>query len=338
MNKAVLIINLGSPKNASVISVWKFLKEFLMDARVIDIPFLIRFFLVNFIIIPLRVFNSSREYKKMWNKFGYSPIHKYTKSLSNKINAKLDKNYTCYYAMRYQQPSLENVLKEIYNNNHDELIILPLYPQYASASTGSTIEKCYKIISKWWNFPRVSVINHFCNNNDYINCIVSNTKKINYLNYDHILFSYHGLPDRHVDKTYIDQTLCEDHSCEDGLKNDNKFCYKAMCYETTNLIATKLNLEKSKYSITFQSRLNNKWLKPFTDEVLEKLLKKNKKKILVLSPAFVSDCLETCIEIDETYKNDFIKSGGADLKLVPSLNDSDQWVNTVANIVMDYEQ
>ncbi|MBV19789.1 MAG: ferrochelatase [Cytophagia bacterium] len=337
MNKAVLIINLGSPRDANVLSVWKFLKEFLMDARVIDIPFLIRFFLVNFIIIPLRVLNSSKEYKKMWNKFGYSPIHKYTKSLNSKVNSKLGKGYTCYYAMRYQQPSLKKVLKEIYNNNHDELIILPLYPQYASASTGSTIEKCYEIISKWWNFPKVSVINHFCDNDDFINCFVTNTKKINYQDYDHILFSYHGLPERHVDKTYTDKTLCKDHSCEEGLKNDNKFCYKAMCYETTNLIATKLNLDKSTYSVTFQSRLDNKWLKPFTDEVLDNLLKENKKKLLVLSPAFVSDCLETCIEIDETYKEDFIKSGGTDLKLVPSLNDSDQWVNTVVKIVKNHE-
>ena len=337
MNKALLIINLGSPKDASVLSVWKFLKEFLMDGRVIDIPFFLRYFLVNFIIIPLRVLNSTKEYKKMWKKFGYSPIQKYTKSLNDKLNSKLGDNYTCYYAMRYQQPSLNKTLKEIYNNNHDELIILPLYPQYASASTGSTIEKCYEIISKWWNFPKVTVINHFCDNEDFINCFVSNTKKTDFLNYDHILFSYHGLPERHVDKNYTDKTLCKDHSCEDGLKEDNKFCYKAMCYETTSLIANKLNLKKSKYSVTFQSRLDNKWLKPFTDEVLDEMLAQNKKKLLVLSPAFVSDCLETCIEIDESYKEDFIKAGGTELKLVPSLNDSDQWTDTIVNIVKSHE-
>ena len=337
MNKAVLIINLGSPNSASVLSVWKFLKEFLMDGRVIDIPYLLRFFLVNFIIIPLRVLNSTKEYRKMWKKFGHSPIQKYTQSLNEKINKKIGKEYTCYYAMRYQQPSLNKILEKIYNNNHDELIILPLYPQYASASTGSTIEKCYEIISKWWNFPKVTVINHFCDDEDYINCFVSNTRQIDYNSYDHILFSYHGLPERHVDKTYTDKTLCNDHSCEVGLTQENKFCYKAMCYETTKLIAKKLSLKKSKYSVTFQSRLDNKWLKPFTDDILNELIEKKNKKVLVLSPAFVSDCLETCIEIDESYKEDFVKSGGEKLKLVPSLNDSDQWVDTVINLIRKNE-
>ena len=337
MNKAVLIINLGSPNSASVLSVWKFLKEFLMDGRVIDIPYLLRFFLVNFIIIPLRVLNSTKEYRKMWKKFGHSPIQKYTQSLNEKINKKIGKEYTCYYAMRYQQPSLDKVLEKIYNNNHDELIILPLYPQYASASTGSTIEKCYEIISKWWNFPKVTVINHFCDDEDYINCFVSNTKQIDYNSYDHILFSYHGLPERHVDKTYTDKTLCNDHSCEVGLTQENKFCYKAMCYETTKLIAKKLSLKKSKYSVTFQSRLDNKWLKPFTDDILNELIEKKNKKVLVLSPAFVSDCLETCIEIDESYKEDFIKAGGTELKLIPSLNDADQWVDTVINLIRKNE-
>ncbi len=337
MNKAVLIINLGSPSDPSVISVWKFLKEFLMDKRVIDIPYLFRFFLVNLIIIPFRVLNSTKEYKKMWNKFGYSPIQKFTNSLNKKINQKIGANYTCYYAMRYQKPSLDKILEKIYKNNHDELIIIPLYPQYASASTGSTIEKCYEIMSKWWNFPKVTIVNHFCDDEDYINCFVSNTKKFDYKSYDHILFSYHGLPQRHVDKTYTDKTICNDHSCELGISNENKFCYKAMCYVTTKLIAKKLGLKKSKYSTSFQSRLDNKWLKPFTDQILNELLDKQKKKLLVLSPSFVSDCLETCIEIDGTYKDDFIKSGGTELKLVPSLNDSDKWVDTIIKLIKKYE-
>lgn len=333
MKKAVLIINLGSPNNASISSVWKFLKEFLMDGRVIDIPYLLRLFLVNLIIIPFRVRNSTKEYKKMWRKFGYSPIFKYTESLTKKINSKIGNDFTCYYAMRYQNPSIHSVLKKIYENNHDELVILPLYPQYAAASTGSTIAKCYDVIARWWNFPKVTVINHFYDDENFINCFVSNVKKIDYSKYDHVLFSYHGLPERHVDKTYTDQSLCKDHSCENGVTEENKFCYKAMCYETTNLIAKKLKLSKKKYTVTFQSRLDNKWLKPFTDDVLEDMIELKKYKLLVLSPAFVSDCLETCIEIDESYKEDFIKAGGKELKMVPSLNDSDEWVDTIINLV-----
>ena len=333
MNKAVLIINLGSPEKPTVLSVWKFLREFLMDWRVIDVPFLLRFILVNLIIIPLRVFNSTKEYKKLWNMYGYSPILYNTRKLNEKLNEKYHNDFTFYYAMRYQKPSLEKVLKEIYNNNPDELIILPLYPQYASASTGSTIEKCNKIINKWWNFPKVRFINHFYDDPTFINCFTSEIKKINYSEYDHILFSYHGLPERHVDKTYSDKTLCKDHSCEKGISDDNKYCYKAMCYETTSLIAKSLDLKKKQYSVTFQSRLDNKWLRPFTDEVLDSMVTKNKKKLLVVSPAFVSDCLETSIEIQDTYKEDFINSGGLELKLVQSLNTSDNWVKSIISII-----
>tara|TARA_B100000676_G_C18019103_1_gene811481 strand:- start:539 stop:1546 length:1008 start_codon:yes stop_codon:yes gene_type:complete len=333
MKKAALIINLGSPKKPTILYVWRFLREFLMDWRVIDVPFLLRFFLVNILIIPLRVMNSTKEYKKLWRKYNFSPILGYTQKLKDKLNKHYNDDYTFYHAMRYQEPSLESVLEEIYNGNYDELVILPLYPQYASASTGSTIEKCNKIINKWWNFPKVRFVNHFYNDQTFIDCFVKNIKGIDYQNFDHILFSYHGLPERHVDKTYTDKSLCKDHGCEAGISDSNKYCYKAMCYETTNLIAKSLHLKKNMFSVTFQSRLDNKWLKPFTDEVLENMLSSNKKNILVVSPAFVSDCLETSIEIQETYRDDFIKNGGKQLKLVPSLNDSDSWAKSIIQIL-----
>ena len=333
MNKAVLILNLGSPEKPNIFSVWKFLRQFLMDWRVIDVPFLLRFILVNFIIIPLRVNNSTKEYKKLWKIYKKSPILDYTHKLNNKLNSLSNRNYTFYYAMRYQEPSISETLKKIYLNNHDELIIFPLYPQYASASTGSTLEECNKLINSWWNFPKVTTINQFYNDLDYIQCFSNNIKEIDYLKFDHILFSYHGLPERHVDKTYSDQSLCKDHSCEKGVFEHNKYCYKAQCYETTNLIASNLKLDKNKFSVTFQSRLDNKWLRPFTDEKLDKLLSLGKKRILVVSPAFVSDCLETSIEIKESYKEDFLKKGGEKLELVPSLNDSDDWAKTILNII-----
>ena len=333
MNKAVLILNLGSPKEPKILSVWKFLREFLMDWRVIDVPLFFRFILVNIIIIPLRVFNSTKEYKKLWSIYKKSPILDYTEKLNKKLNTLSDDNYTFYYAMRYQEPSISDTLKKIYLNDHDELIIFPLYPRYASASTGSTLEECNRIINKWWNFPRVKTINQFYNDPDYIQCFSDNINRTDYLSYDHILFSYHGLPERHVDKTYSDKSLCKDHACEKGVSEHNKFCYKAQCYETTNLIASNLGLNKKKYSVTFQSRLDNKWLKPFTDEKLDSLLKLDKKKVLVVSPAFVSDCLETSIEIKETYREEFIRDGGDDLQLVPSLNDSDSWAKSILKII-----
>ncbi len=333
MKKAVLIINLGSPEKPTIFSVWKFLKEFLNDGRVIDIPSVIRFFLVNFIIIPLRVRNSTKEYKKLWKLFGSSPLIHYTDKLTSKLNEKSGDLYDYHYAMRYQQPSIKSVLNNIYDKNYDEIIILPLYPQYASASTGSTIEECYNVMKTWWNSPKIKIINQFFDDDGYINCCVQNAKKINYKKYDHILFSYHGLPERHVDKTYTNKTLCQDNDCEYGVTDKNKFCYKAMCYETSDLIAKKLSLNKKDYTVTFQSRLDDKWLKPYTDKIMIDLIKLKKDKVLVLSPAFVSDCLETLIEISNENREEFIEKGGKDLKLVPSLNDDDLWVNTIINMV-----
>ena len=333
MKKAVLIINLGSPDQPTIFSVWKFLKEFLNDGRVIDIPSIIRFFLVNFIIIPLRVKNSTKEYKKLWKLFGSSPLIYYTDKLTSKLNEKSNGQYDFFYAMRYQNPSIKSVLNNIYEKNYDEIIILPLYPQYASASTGSTIEECYNVMKTWWNSPKIKIINQFFNDKGYIDCFVENVKKINYKEYEHVLFSYHGLPERHVDKTYTNKTLCRDNDCEDGVTEKNKFCYKAMCYETSNLIAKKLSLNKEDYTVTFQSRLDDKWLKPYTDKIMLDLVKLKKDKVLVLSPAFVSDCLETLIEISNANREEFIEKGGKDLKLVPSLNDNDLWVDTIINMV-----
>ncbi len=338
MKKAILILNLGSPEKPTIFSVWKFLTEFLNDKRVIDIPYLLRFILVNFIIVPFRVKNSAKEYKKLWNSFGNSPLMENTKTLNLKLNKlanETDKNYNFYFAMRYQQPSIESVLNDIYLKNYNELIILPLYPQYASASTGSTIEKCYDIMKTWWNSPKITIINHFYDNPNYIDCFVENIKKMNYQSYDHILFSYHGLPQRHVDKTYNDNTLCDDNDCENGMSSNNRFCYKAMCYETSNLIAKKIGLEKGDFTVTFQSRLDDKWLKPYTDKVMLDLIELNKNKVLVASPAFVSDCLETLVEISELNKTDFIENGGKKFDLVPSLNYNDMWVKTIMKMVDD---
>lgn len=333
MKRAVLLINLGSPSKPTIPSVWKFLRQFLMDPRVIDIPFLIRYILVNFIIIPKRVANSTKEYKKLWQLFGASPLITYAEKLTAKLNDKNISDTDFYFAMRYQNPSIDSVLGEIYSKGYEELVILPLYPQYASASTGSTIEYCKHIMSKWWNMPKLTIINHFCNHPLFINCVVDNTKKMDVDKYDHVLFSYHGLPERHVDKSHLHSTLCADGKCENGLATHNQFCYKAQCYETTKLIATQLKLPKEAYSVSFQSRLNDDWIKPYTEKVMLELVKSNRKKVLVLSPAFVSDCLETSIEISERNKKVFIEHGGEEFTLVPSLNDNDNWVDAIQDII-----
>ena len=338
MKKAVLLINLGSPNKPTIPSVRKYLRQFLMDPRVIDIPFLLRYILVNFIIIPNRVSTSTKEYKKLWERFDSSPLIRFAEKLTSKLNNKYHTEADFYYAMRYQNPSIESALSDIYVKHYEELIILPLYPQYASASTGSTIEYCKTIMRKWWNFPKTTFINNFYNHTGYINCFVENTKHMNYSDYDHILFSYHGLPERHVDKSHLGSSLCSHENCEAGISDNNIFCYKAQCYETTSLLAEKLALQKDSYTTTFQSRLDDKWIKPYTDKVMLELAASNRKKVLVLSPAFVSDCLETSIEISVRYKKIFINHGGEEFTLVPSLNDNDNWVDAVIGIINPHDQ
>ncbi len=336
MKKAVLLINLGSPDMPTIPSVWRYLRQFLMDPRVIDIPYLLRLFLVNCIIIPKRVKNSTEEYKKLWEMFGGSPLIKFTESLVKKLNNTYSNEYDFYYAMRYQNPSIDSALSEIKSKNYEEVIILPLYPQYASASTGSTIEYCQQIMKNWWNTPSVKIISHFCNQPSFIQCFVENTKKMNYKEFDHILFSYHGLPERHVEKSHIDGSTCKDENCIDGLHDGNAGCYRAMCYESTKQIVNKLDITSGQYTVSFQSRLNDDWIKPYTDIEMVELAKSGQKKVLVLSPAFVSDCLETSIEISERNQQVFIENGGSEFTLVPSLNDNHDWVDAVMDIIKSH--
>ena len=182
-------------------------------------------------------------------------------------------------AMRYGSPSMEEILGKMRRENYDELYIFPLYPQYASASSGSTIEKAFKIINKWWTIPEVKVIGQFYDHPDFIQCIVNRTKEFKLADFDHILFSYHGIPERHVDKVYLDGKPCADHHCEDEINSDNTNCYKATCYATTRLLVKELNIKEGTYSTCFQSRLGrDPWLTPYTDHMIEKLGKEGRKK------------------------------------------------------------
>jgi len=214
-------------------------------------------------------------------------------------------------------------------------MVVPLFPQYASATTGSVVDKVMKIISKWWVIPELKFINQFYDNVGYINTVIEQAKKYKLDDYDHVLFSYHGLPVRQVDKVYKDGTLCESHNCETEISETNKFCYKATCYATTRLIATKLGLSTEKHTVCFQSRLDKNWLEPFTDKVIVEQAKKGAKRVLVFSPAFVADCLETLIEIGVEYQKLFEEHGGIKIQLVESLNDHPMWVETLKEMVIN---
>ena len=331
MKKALLLVNLGTPDKPSYFSVFKYLRQFLMDGRVININPFLRFILVNFIICPTRSFSSTKVYKEVWDKNTGSPLLHNTTKLAEKLANKV-KDYDVYFAMRYQNPSIESVINNILETNPDEITVLPLFPHYAAATTGSVYQEISRTISKKWVVPNIRFINQFYDNEKFINAWVDKASKFDLNTYDKVIFSYHGIPNSHVDNVYPD-SLCSDHNCESEVTNENKFCYKATTYETTKILANRLNLSPDKYQVTFQSRLTNKWLTPFTDEVLESLPGNGNKNVLVFSPAFTADCLETIIEIGDEYKELFLEAGGEKLDYVESLNYSDLWADAIIDII-----
>ena len=330
MKKALLIVNLGTPDDPGYFSVFKYLREFLSDEKVLNINPILRFILVNFIICPTRSFSSSKIYKKVWDKDNGSPLLHNTKLLAQKLDKKL-LDVDVQYAMRYQSPSIKMTLNKMLLKNPDEIVILPLFPHYAAATTGSVFKEVTSYLSDKWVVPKITFINQFYDNTKFIEAWLEKAREFDMNSYDKIIFSYHGVPNSHVDNVYPD-SMCSDNNCETKITNDNKFCYKATVYETTKILASKLGLEPNQYIVTFQSRLTNKWLSPFTDDVLQNLPKNGSKKVLVFSPAFTADCLETIIEIGDEYKELFYEAGGDTLDYVPSLNYSDKWVDTILDI------
>lgn len=331
---AILLLNLGTPDSPRKGDVRRYLTQFLNDERVIDIPWLSRTLLVNGVIVPFRAGNSSKLYKAIWDETTGSPLLKHSTELAKKLQLAVGSDYTVELAMRYQNPSMESVLERMKKEGYHKIIVFPLFPQYASSSTGSALQRFMEIVSKWWVIPELKIISQYYDNSDYIDCIVNRGKQHDISAYDHVIFSYHGLPERQVDKVYNDGYLCQDHHCEDGLTDENYYCYKAACYQTTKDVATKLNIPEDKYTLSFQSRLDDKWLKPFSDKVVEDLAKKGMKKLLVFSPAFTADCLETIYEIGTEYQEIFHQHGGEKIQLVESLNSGEDWVQTIKGIAL----
>ncbi len=334
LKTAILLLNLGTPDSPSRWKVGSYLGQFLNDPRVIDIPWLARKILVNCIIVPFRSGKSAKLYQAIWDKESGSPLLMHTLALQKKLQESVGDGITVEMAMRYKNPSMDAVLERMRKAGYHKIIVFPLFPQYASSSTGSALQRFMEIVSQWWVIPELKIISQFYDNEDFIDCIVNRGKHYDLNQYDHILFSYHGLPERQVDKVYTDGYLCKDHHCEDDLTESNYYCYKAACYQTTKAVVEKLNIPEGKYTLSFQSRLDNKWLKPFSDKVIEELALKGAKKLLVFSPAFTADCLETIYEIGTEYQEIFHKHGGEKIQLVESLNSGDDWVETIKKIAL----
>jgi ferrochelatase len=333
MKKALILINVGTPVQANKKGVRKFLKPFLNDARVIDLPWLARKILVNFIIIPFRINKSTGLYKRLWTDEG-SPILLHLEELARKIRLKLNDDTVVFTAMRYGEPSLKKVLAKTASENYSEITIFPLFPQYASSTTGTIFERIFSILKKQEVIPPLRLIDQYYDHPIFIDTYVKHIQDYRPEDYDHIVFSYHGLPLRQINKIHPDikESVC---SCEKELPAHGHHCYKAVCYENSRLLAEKLQLPNDAYSVGFQSRLSKNWLSPFTDKLLADLLRKGKKKILIAAPSFAADCLETTVEIDYEYKAEFEERGGEKLTLVKALNSSDEWAEAIKKIVFD---
>jgi ferrochelatase len=330
----VLLVQLGTPDSPKTSDVRRYLSEFLNDPRVIDLPWLGRKLLVNGIIVPFRAPKSAKVYKELWEfGNGVSPIITHTENVQKKLQKRFGEDVTIHIAMRYQNPSMYDVLEQMRLANYDHIVVVPMFPQYASATSGSAMDLAMRIIRKWWVVPEISIVSQYYDSEGYLDSIVERSKEFDLNEYDHIIFSYHGLPDRHVDKVYIDGDKCDHQPCETEVNDDNKFCYKATCYATTRLLADKLGLKDEDYTVCFQSRLDKKWLTPFADKVIEEKAIQGAKKILAFSPAFVADCLETVIEIGDEYQELFEELGGEKIQLVPSSNDHDRFIDCLEELI-----
>ncbi|MBW4891270.1 ferrochelatase [Mucilaginibacter sp. HMF5004] len=326
--KGVLLINLGTPDSPAVSDVRKYLNEFLMDPRVIDVNPVLRTFLVKGIIVPFRSPKSAKLYKEIWSDKTGSPLLHYSLLQRSLLQESLGDDYQVELAMRYQSPSIESALTKLKDALVDSIKVIPMFPQYASASTGSVYEKVMDIIGKWPTSPNISIENSFHDNELMIETFADNAKKYNPETYDHILFSFHGLPQRQLIKADHTHNHClKSADCCQTLTDANKFCYSAQSHHTAQLIAGKLNIPKEKYTICFQSRLgSDPWVQPYTSEVVNQLAKEGKKRLLVFCPAFVADCLETVYEVTVEYHEEFKAAGGEHVQLVESLNDSPKWI------------
>ncbi len=329
--KGILLINIGSPISYETKDVAIYLRQFLMDKDIINIPFLLRWILVNIGIVPRRASYSAANYKKVWTEKG-SPLTVHTEDFSKKLQTVLGSDFIVRTGMRYSKTSIENALHNFSTDNVDEILVVPLYPQYAKATTGSSLLEVKRLIKKlkinipWKTVPPFYAAESFIHSTVRIANKYFGSDPI-----DHFLFSFHGLPERQLRQV---AGCLESADCCVMQKSCDKNCYRAHCFATAHAIALKMNLDRSQWSISFQSRVGvEKWTQPSTDSVLETLAKTGKKNIAIFCPSFVADCIETLEEIAMVGKEIFLKHGGLNCQVIPCLNSDDEWVKDFSQLL-----
>lgn len=334
--KSILLVNLGSPKEPSIPAIRAYLSEFLMDPYVLQMPLPLRALLVYGIILPFRPQKTLKNYLSIWTNEG-SPLiiesyklkdklQKYLHSLGSDIHVEL--------AMRYQEPSLEQALHTLKSKNIHDVRVIPLYPQYALSTTETVIQKLQDLNTKSFNqFFNFSFVTDFYNNPKFIDPLARITKEhLGQVEFDHLLFSFHGLPKSQLGEK-VGSSICKNSAtCCDHVTEENRYCFRAQCFETATLLAQKLNISQGQWSVGFQSRLTRGWIEPFTDQIIENMPKRGIKKLAVVCPSFTADCLETLEEIGERERARFLSAGGEKFYYIPCVNDADDWVKNLSSL------
>ena len=333
--RGILLINLGSPNSPAVSDVKRYLREFLMDGRVIDTAWPIRFGLVNFLIVPRRSHLSAEAYASIWTKEG-SPLVVTSRNVCAELKKRIDVPIEL--AMRYQNPSIEDSVNSLVYQGVTDLLVIPLFPQWAMSSFETAAERARQVAFEQAPQMKVTIAAPFYDNADYVAALVDSASPYLQKGFDHLLFSFHGLPERHLHKA--DPTGHHCLSKPDCCENPNpahKTCYRAHCFKTVKAFVQKAGLAPGKYSVAFQSRLGREpWMQPYTDVELARLAKSGVKRLAVMCPAFVSDCLETLEEIGMRGREIFLANGGEEFTMIPCMNENPRWIAALEGMINNF--
>ena len=338
----ILLVNIGTPASTSVPDVREYLRQFLGDSRVIDLNPIAKWFILNLFILPRRPKESAEAYATIWDEKRGSPLLFHSDDFAGKLQRRLGEKYDVAVGMQYCEPNVYTALENFRARGVDRVIVVPMYPQYASSATGAAIEIVYKAAAKVYSTPYLHTVPAFYDHPSYISAYADIIRKVigqSCSNFDHLLMSFHGVPQTHCERTDETGLYCQkQQNCCAQIVQANRNCYRAQSFATARRLASALEIPEGKYSVAFQSRLaaaGPVWIQPYTDQEFVKLAKAGVKRLAVVVPSFTADCLETLEEIGVRGKEDFIEAGGESLELIPCLNSSDVWVESMVQILKD---